>query len=77
MKNEARQFKAATAAGTLTPANVQQLGAMLVDTMSLFDALLNKNTDVALSGIKITDQDGTQLRKPGAAALRGGKVGQN
>lgn len=77
LKHDARQFKTATATGTLTPAQIQKLGAMLVDTVDLLDALLNKNNDVALSGAKIADQDGTQLRKPGSLGLRGGKVGQN
>ena len=76
LKNDVRQFKTATASGVLTAAQVQKLGSLLSDTVEVLDALLNKNSDVAISGSKIAQNDGTG--KFGRNVGVGGtKVGQN
>ena len=76
LKNDVRQFKTATSSGVLTPAHVQKLGSLLSDTVEVLDALLSKNTDVALNGNKIAQNDG--MAKFGRnVGVNGTKVGQN
>ena len=76
LKNDVRQFKTATASGVLTPAQVQKLGSLLSDTVEVLDALLSKNSDVAISGSKIAQNDG--IGKFGRnVGVNGTKVGQN
>jgi hypothetical protein len=76
LKNDVRQFKAATSSGVLTPAQIEKLGSLLSDNVDVLDALLRKNTDVALNGSKIAQNDG--IPKFGrSVGVGGSKVGQN
>ena len=78
LKSDARQFRAATANGTLTPVQIQKLASMLVDTMDVLDGILNGNTDVALNGSKIGQNDGALKKNIGrTVGLKGSTIGQN
>ena len=53
LKNRVRNLKNATSSGTLTPQQMISLVGLLSETLELVDELLNKNTDVQISGAKI------------------------
>ena len=54
LKNNVRTFVAATSNGTMTPAQVRQLGALLQENVDIFEALVRKNNDLQIWGRKVS-----------------------
>ncbi len=57
LKNRVRVLKTSTTNGNLTPQQTINLVGLLQETIEVIDQLLNKNSDVAISGAKIVGKN--------------------
>ena len=54
LKNNVRTFVAATSNGTMTPAQVRQLGALLQENVDILEAMFRKTNDLQIWGRKVS-----------------------